>query len=99
MNSKILFDAETETQVEEQVDVLEALIEDKNLIIFNDDYNTFDHVINTLIKVCKHEAVQAEQCTHIIHYKGKCAVKAGHYEQLEPMCSAILERGINAEIQ
>ena len=87
------------TKEQEDILVLEALVEDKSLIVFNDDVNTFDHVIETLIKVCKHDTLQAEQCTHIIHYKGKCVVKSGEYEKLEPMCTAILDRGINAEIQ
>lgn len=70
-----------------------------NLIVFNDDFNTFDHVIDSLIKVCKHEPIQAEQCTYIVHYQGKCDVKSGEYKALEPMCTALLERGITAEIQ
>jgi ATP-dependent Clp protease adaptor protein ClpS len=62
---------------EELVEVLEETgsLDVKDLVVFNDDYNTFDHVINTLVKVCKHTPTQAEQCTLIIHYKGKCAVK------------------------
>jgi len=79
--------------------VLEELIEKKDLIIYNDDFNTFDHVIDSLIKVCKHENNQAEQCTWLIHYKGKCQVKRGEYEKLEPMCTALLDRGITAEIE
>ena len=53
----------------------------------------------SLIKVCKHDSIQAEQCTFLIHYKGKCSVKKGSYEALEPMCTALLERGITAEIE
>jgi ATP-dependent Clp protease adaptor protein ClpS len=88
---------QTETSVEELL--LEELIDQKDLIIYNDDVNTFDHVIESLIKICKHTAEQAEQCTIIIHYKGKCQVKRGTYERLEPMCTALLERGISAEIE
>lgn len=69
-----------------------------DLIIFNDDYNTFDHVTNTLIKVCKHSSEQAEQCTYLIHYKGKCAVKHGDMEFLKPMKDAICEAGIDAKV-
>jgi ATP-dependent Clp protease adaptor protein ClpS len=87
---------ETETLVEEKV--VEKLVDERNLIVFNDDFNTFDHVIESLIKVCKHDPIQAEQCTHIIHYKGKCDVKSGHYEALEVMCTGLLDRGISAEI-
>lgn len=78
---------------------IEELVEKKDLIVFNDDVNTFDHVIESLIKVCEHEPTQAEQCTWIIHYKGKCQVKRGEYEKLEPMCTALLDRGLSAEIQ
>lgn len=86
-------------QHEEQleVDVLEGL--DSQLILFNDDVNTFDYVIESLIEVCKHDAVQAEQCTVIVHFKGKCSVKEGEYDKLEPMCTALLDRGLSAEIQ
>jgi ATP-dependent Clp protease adaptor protein ClpS len=78
---------------------VETLIGELDLIVFNDDVNTFDHVIESLIKVCKHEVTQAEQCTWIIHYNGKCQVKHGSFEKLEPMCTALLDRGISAEIQ
>lgn len=88
-----------ETLVEEVLDTKECLVDQKDLIVFNDDVNTFDHVIESLIKVCKHEVEQAEQCTWIIHFNGKCQVKRGEYEKLEPMCTALLERGISAEIQ
>ncbi len=77
----------------------EVAVEDKQLIVYNDDFNTFDHVIESLIKVCKQDPIQAEQCTFLIHYKGKCSVKKGSYEALEPMCTALLERGITAEIE
>jgi len=70
----------------------------KDLIVFNDEVNTFDHVIQTLIKVCKHTPEQAEQCTWIIHYKGKCTVKVGAFDELAPMRNAICRRGISAEV-
>ncbi|SFT38886.1 ATP-dependent Clp protease adaptor protein ClpS [Lishizhenia tianjinensis] len=88
-----------ETDVEFADEVVEKLVSEKNLIVFNDDVNTFDHVIDSLIKVCKHDSLQAEQCTHIIHFNGKCEVKRGEYSKLEPMCTALLDRGISAEIQ
>ena len=74
---------------EEITDVLEDSDDPRNLVVYNDDFNTFDHVINTLIKVCKHEVHQAEQCTYIIHYQGKCAVKNGsklHIIKGLPLC-------------
>lgn len=77
----------------------EVVTEDqKDLVVYNDDFNTFDHVINTLIKVCKHSVEQAEQCTYIIHYKGKCAVKKGTMDDLRPMKESICEAGIDAKI-
>lgn len=87
------------TKTLEQFDVLEQLVENKDLIVFNDDVNTFDHVIESLVKVCRHDTIQAEQCTWIIHHNGKCQVKRGTFEKLEPMCTALLDRGISAEIQ
>lgn len=89
----------TLTETLEETLVLDELLDEKQIVIYNDDVNTFDHVIDTLVKVCKHDTVQAEQCTYIIHYKGKCGVKNGSYDELKPMCTAILERGINAEIE
>lgn len=86
-------------QTEEKVQLLEEILEQKDLIVYNDDVNTFDHVIESLIKVCKHDIIQAEQCTMIIHYNGKCQVKHGSYEKLEPMCTALLDRGISAVIE
>ncbi|HRG52856.1 MAG TPA: ATP-dependent Clp protease adaptor ClpS [Bacteroidia bacterium] len=71
---------------------------DHQIILYNDDVNTFDFVITALIKVCKHDPIQAEQCTYLVHYKGKCSVKKGTYEDLEPMCTALLERELTAEI-
>jgi ATP-dependent Clp protease adaptor protein ClpS len=83
---------------EHAVEVLEEEIDVKDLVVFNDDVNTFEHVINTLIRVCKHSPEQAEQCTLLIHYKGKCAVKTGLFEELKPMRDGICEVGIDARI-
>lgn len=87
-------------QAEELVDVLEVVetTDLMDLVIFNDDVNTFDHVIQTLINVCKHTTEQAEQCTMIIHYRGKCTVKNGNFNFLRPMRDAICEVGIDARI-
>lgn len=86
----------TDVEVLEEEDVLTDELRD--LIVFNDEVNTFDHVIQTLIKVCKHSPEQAEQCTWIIHYKGKCTVKVGAFDELAPMRNAICQRGISAEV-
>ena len=90
----------TTSSKEKVVGILEAIkITDvKDLVVFNDDVNTFQHVIETLIKVCKHTPEQAEQCTLLIHYKGKCAVRKGSYDELKPMREAICEEGIEAKI-
>ena len=91
------FNTSIDTQ---EVDLVEELLVDApQLVIFNDDVNTFDHVIDALVSVCKHTPEQAEQCTMLVHYKGKCAVKEGDVEKLKPMCEAILDRGIQANIQ
>ncbi len=89
------FDTESEVLLETE----EQEVEDKQIILYNDDFNSFDFVIESLIKVCKHELLQAEQCTYLVHYKGKCSVKKGSYKELEPICTALLERGLTAEIQ
>jgi len=83
---------------EKAVEVLEEEIDVNDLVVFNDDVNTFQHVINTLIRVCRHTSEQAEQCTMLIHFKGKCAVKTGLFEELKPMKDGICEAGIDAKI-
>ena len=88
-------------QEEELVELLEDqnTEEGKGLVVINDDFNTFDHVISTLIKVCKHNKIQAEQCTHLIHFKGKCRVKEGSYDDLKPMKDGMTDAGIKAVIE
>ena len=83
-----------ELAVLEEVQTSELL----DLVVFNDDVNTFEHVINTLVKVCDHSLEQAEQCSLIIHYKGKCSVKRGSFEELKPMRQGVCDHGISAEI-
>src|SRR6476620_4862459 len=80
-------------------DTLTSVEETCSLIVWNDEVNTFEWVIETLMSVCGHTQEQAEQCTLLIHYKGKCDVKRGSYEELEPMCTAITDRSINATIE
>ncbi len=70
-----------------------------SLIVWNDEVNSFDWVIETLIEVCHHSTEQAEQCAMLIHFQGKYAVKKGSYEELEPMCTAITDRGIGATVE
>ena len=80
-------------------DVLEDVDKSHSLIVWNDEVNTFEWVIETLIEVCGHSEEQAEQCAMIIHTQGKYAVKHGSYDNLKPQCDAIIERGIGATIE
>lgn len=89
------FDTKSDVLVETE----EQEIELNQIILYNDDFNTFDFVIESLIKLCKHDSLQAEQCAFLVHYKGKCSVKKGTYEELEPICTAMLERNLTAEIE
>jgi ATP-dependent Clp protease adaptor protein ClpS len=81
-----------------QTETKEAVGVNNEIVLYNDDVNTFDHVIDTLILVCNHTAEQAEQCAILVHYKGKCTVKTGSYDELEPQCTALLQAGLSAEI-
>jgi ATP-dependent Clp protease adaptor protein ClpS len=85
-------------KIQEEVLVEEAVGTNNEIVLHNDDVNTFDHVIETLIRVCKHDALQAEQCSLLVHYKGKCTVKTGTLEELKPQCTALLDAGLSAEI-
>lgn len=78
-------------------DVKEARV--RELILFNDDENTFEHVIESLIDICEHDLLQAEQCTYIVHYNGKCSVKNGSYPKLKPMKEGLIDRGLSAVIK
>jgi ATP-dependent Clp protease adaptor protein ClpS len=86
----------TETFEQAEVATLEESLHE--IILFNDEVNTFDHVIECLILICDHSPEQAEQCALITHYKGKCGVKSGSYNELEPLCSNLLDQGLSAEI-
>ena len=89
----------TQEKVLEEVRIEELLSNQNVIVLFNDDVNTFDHVIDTLVDVCQHDPLQAEQCAFIVHYKGKCEVKSGSMKELLPMCTARLDSGLSAEIQ
>jgi len=88
----------TKEKVLEEVEVKEGVSPNNEIVLYNDDVNTFDHVIDTLIRVCSHTSEQAEQCALIVHYKGKCTVKTGEYNELRPQCTQLLEAGLSAEI-
>ncbi|UMB60431.1 ATP-dependent Clp protease adaptor ClpS [Lutibacter sp. A80] len=88
----------TERKIQEEVETLEQETNQHEIVLFNDDVNTFDFVIDSLIEVCDHTLEQAEQCTILVHYKGKCTVKTGKYNELKPRCSKLLSKGLSAEI-
>jgi len=88
----------TKEKVLEEVLVEELTSFNNEIVLYNDEVNTFDHVIDTLIRVCRHTAEQAEQCSLIVHYNGKCTVKTGELKDLKPQCTQLLDAGLNAEI-
>ena len=88
-----------EIEVQEVVQGVEVLEDSHDLIVYNDEVNTFDFVIDVLVEVCGHTPEQAEQCTLLIHYKGKCAVKKGDFDQLASMRNTICQRGLSAEVE
>ena len=88
----------TQEQEQSSAEYLEQEAPLFDLVVFNDDVNTFDWVIETLVEVCEHEVEQAEQCAFIVHYKGKCTVKSGDFETLKPMQRALSNRNLSAEV-
>jgi len=88
----------TKRKIQEEVDVLEKETNLNEIVLFNDDVNTFDHVIDSLVEICDHTFEQAEQCAVLVHYKGKCTVKTGEYKDLKQRCSLLLTKGLSAEI-
>ena len=95
MSPNIYFSKE---QIQEDFDIAEKETNKYEIILFNDDIHTFDYVIDSLIEICEHTLEQAEQCTYLVHYKGKCAVKTGEYDELKPRCTRLLQKGLSAEI-
>jgi ATP-dependent Clp protease adaptor protein ClpS len=85
-------------KVQEDVLVEEQIGVNNEIVLYNDDVNTFDHVIDMLICICSHTSEQAEQCAILVHYKGKCTVKTGSFDELKPQCTQLLEAGLSAEI-
>ena len=89
-------DESPEVAFEKEVDVL--TVKEHQIILHNDDVNTFDHVIRCLVRICDQTPEQAEQCAYIVHYHGKCVVKTGAFEDLKPRCLLLLEEGLSAEL-
>jgi ATP-dependent Clp protease adaptor protein ClpS len=87
---------DTEELLEEEIITQEE--KSNNIILFNDDVNTFEWVIECLMQYCEHDSIQAEQCAHIVHFTGKCAVKKGPLNKLKPICETLLQKGLSAEI-
>ncbi len=85
-------------KTKEETSVQELVGINNEIVLYNDDVNTFDHVIDTLIRVCEHSSEQAEQCAILVHYKGQCTVKTGELKELKPKCTQLLEAGLSAEI-
>lgn len=101
----IYFDVQNQNKMpvkfkpEDEIDLLEKEKKENHLVLYNDEVNTFDWVIESLIKICKHDFVQAEQCSMIVHHNGKCSVKDGGFDDLKPMKEALIERGLSATIE
>jgi ATP-dependent Clp protease adaptor protein ClpS len=89
----------SQEEVAEEIALETVTTEGWNLVLYNDEHNTFDHVIEMLISICEHEAMQAEQCALMVHFKGKCSVLSGTYDELEPKCSKLLSADLTAEIE
>lgn len=87
------------TEIEEETDVLVDDEHSKKIVLYDDDFNTFDFVIRCLVKYCKHTVEQAEQCATIVHTKGKCSIKDGDYDTLRPIRDALTENGLDAKIE
>lgn len=86
-------------QTEEEVEQDVIDVADHSIILYNDDVNTFDHVILSLVQVCQHTEIQAEQVAWIVHTKGKCDVKHGEFEKLNPICRKLQDKGLSAVIE
>lgn len=94
-----IMNVRTETDFDEEILTQTDIDDPFQLIVWNDEVNTFEWVIESLMEVCDHSQEQAEQCAYLIHYRGKYAVKQGDYDLLKPMCDAITERGIGATLE
>lgn len=98
LHKKLIISSQPKIDPEDQIQQIVKTKREHELVLYNDDVNTFDHVINTLIAVCQHSIMQAQQCAYIVHFSGKCVVKTGSISDLEPRCIKLLEAGLSAEI-
>jgi ATP-dependent Clp protease adaptor protein ClpS len=95
----MLSNLDTDILLEPTVEIETREVKLRELVLYNDDYNTFDFVIESLVEICNHDLLQAEQCTYIIHYNGKCSVKNGTYDVLSPLRVALCDRGLSAVVE
>ncbi len=96
--SKVVSEKKPQIEKESEEDVLTEVQREHEIILYNDDVNTFDHVIKMLVAHCGHTHEQAEQCAYIVHFSGKCVVKTGSYDILEPICAKLLDANLSVEI-
>ena len=89
----------TKEKSQEYVDTITLEIDEKDLILYNDDHNTFEHVITCLQNYCDHSSIQEEQCAWIVHNNGKCSIKRASFDRLKPICEALLDAGLSAVIE
>ena len=87
------------TKTEQEEKSKKQISNSYSLLLYNDDVNTFDHVINCLIRICQHDVVQAEQCAWLVHNRGKCNIKSGKLTILRKMQNALTQNGLSAEIE
>jgi ATP-dependent Clp protease adaptor protein ClpS len=87
------------TKTEEEIDVLDEVAESFQVILYNDDVNSFDWVIECLVEICEHETLQAEQCALLVHFKGKAVVKNGGLEEMQAVCQALCDRSLSAVVE
>ncbi len=97
-HNNIFYNRKPKINEEDETILMTDMGQEHELILFNDDVNTFDHVIETLVSVCNHTYEQAEQCAYIVHFSGKCSVKKGKFSYLEPLCLKLLQADLSAEI-
>jgi ATP-dependent Clp protease adaptor protein ClpS len=84
---------------DKDVDVLDAVDDGLKVVLYNDDVNTFDWVIECLCDLCEHDEIQAEQCAVLVHYKGKAVVKTGEEDKMKSICQALCDRGLSAVVE
>jgi ATP-dependent Clp protease adaptor protein ClpS len=87
------------TKTEEEVDLLEETTDLYQVVLYNDDVNTFDWVIECLVDICEHDELQAEQCALLVHFKGKASVKKGELDQMKSICQALCDSDLSAVVE